>query len=108
MDKKEMIEWLYLLSDACEDMELVKANFEDYKKPHHMTAHKLIHEIIGALEDISAGMWRKDVDNNRDMFDKVRWYCPACGEWQTYGEPKYCPNCGARVDKNGEDGEQNE
>jgi histone H3/H4 len=50
MDKKEMINWLYALCGACEDMELVRANFKDYRKPLHMTAHKLIHEVVGALE----------------------------------------------------------
>ena len=23
-----------------------------------------------------------------------RFECSACGEWQTHGETKYCPNCG--------------
>lgn len=54
MNKNEMIEWLHALRSACEDMELVRANFEDYRKPHHMIVRKLIHEVIGALEDISA------------------------------------------------------
>jgi methyl coenzyme M reductase subunit C-like uncharacterized protein (methanogenesis marker protein 7) len=54
MNKNEIIEWLHALRSACEDMELVRANFEDYRKPHHMIVRKLIHEVIGALEDISA------------------------------------------------------
>lgn len=49
MDRKEMIEWLWALCSACEDMELVRANFDDYQKPLHMTAHKLIHEVVGTL-----------------------------------------------------------
>lgn len=51
MDKKEMIEWLYVLCGACEDMELVRANFKDYRKPLHMTAYKLIYEVVGTLEN---------------------------------------------------------
>ena len=49
MDRKEMIEWLYALCHACEDMELVRANFDDYQKPLHMTAHELIHEVVRTL-----------------------------------------------------------
>lgn len=52
MNKNEMIEWLHALRSACEDMELVRANFEDYRKPHHMIVRKLIHEVIGALEEL--------------------------------------------------------
>lgn len=26
---------------------------------------------------------------------KRRWYCPHCGDWQTYGKPSFCMNCGA-------------
>ena len=49
MDKKEMIEWLYALCGACEDMELVRANFKDYRKPLHMTVEELIHEVVRTL-----------------------------------------------------------
>lgn len=51
MDKKEMIEWLWGLGNACEDMELVRTNFDDYRKPLHMTAYKLICEVVGMLEN---------------------------------------------------------
>lgn len=27
-----------------------------------------------------------------------RWYCSACGDWQTHGATRYCCNCGARMD----------
>ena len=37
-----------------------------------------------------------------DPFDpygilRNRYFCPSCGEWQTYGAPKFCPNCGANM-----------
>ena len=35
---------------------------------------------------------------------RKRLYCSACGNWQTYGETNYCPNCGA--DMRGEDDAQ--
>lgn len=39
-------------------------------------------------------------------WDKWRWVCPYCGDWQTYGETPYCPYCGHKVEKN-EKGEPN-
>ena len=56
----------------------------------------LILELIKEDEPKSPH-WRTDIDNNRD-WDKVRFYCSECGEWQTYGKTKYCPDCGARMD----------
>lgn len=29
----------------------------------------------------------------------VRYYCTACGGWQTYGETAFCPRCGADMRK---------
>ena len=38
----------------------------------------------------------------RDSLDRLgllsrRWYCSECGDYQTYGETEYCPNCGAKM-----------
>ena len=49
MDRKEIIEWLWALRNACEDMELVRANFDDFQKPLHMTVEELIHKVVGTL-----------------------------------------------------------
>lgn len=49
------------------------------------------------------GQWKKDIDNKR-KWDRVRYYCSSCGDWQTYGEPKYCPNCGAKMDESEDSG----
>ena len=40
------------------------------------------------------GHWTVDKDDNR-TWDRVRFICSACGEWQTYGKTKYCPDCGS-------------
>lgn len=57
---------------------------------------------IKALEqEPKTGTWRKDIDNSR-RWDRVRFYCSECGNWQTYGETGFCPNCGAKMESEGE------
>lgn len=37
-----------------------------------------------------------EVENGMgSTYTERRWYCSACGKWQTYGETDFCPNCGA-------------
>ena len=40
--------------------------------------------------------WIEDRDDNR-TWDRVRFICSNCGEWQTYGKTKFCPECGAKM-----------
>lgn len=63
------------------------------------------HDEINAMEkaiavmmgqDGKRGMWRKETDNTR-TWDRVRFYCSVCNDWQTYGETDYCSHCGARM-----------
>ena len=53
------------------------------------------------------GEWKeKIVDDPSDSCGlfRRRFYCTVCGNWQTYGRPNFCPNCGAdmRGERNGE------
>lgn len=47
------------------------------------------------------GMWDfRTVDNDpTDQYGifRRRYYCPYCGDWQTYGATKFCPNCGENM-----------
>lgn len=65
-------------------------------------------DAIEELTDIRVGKWEESIveDSKYDPygFFKRRWYCSACGKWQTHGATKYCPNCGA--DMRGEVDEQ--
>lgn len=47
------------------------------------------------------GEWKEKIvddpiDNCGGLFRR-RFYCTVCGNWQTYGRPKFCPNCGANM-----------
>lgn len=49
------------------------------------------------------GSWEERiVDDPLDKYGllKRRWYCSACGRWQTFGATDYCCRCGARMVKN--------
>lgn len=56
----------------------------------------------GTLVEVRHGCWEERVVDD-DEFDKYgffrrRFYCSACGNWNTYGASKYCPHCGAKMD----------
>lgn len=58
----------------------------DYVKENYVPRHK--------------GYWTIDVDYDDPdrRWDRRRFYCSVCGSWQTYGETKYCPKCGAEME----------
>ena len=47
------------------------------------------------------GKWEErtvdDPDDKYGLFRR-RFYCSSCGDWQTYGKPRFCPNCGAKME----------
>ena len=48
----------------------------------------------------SDGVWEERVLDKSDEpcgFLRRRFYCSACGDWQTYGKTRYCPSCGMRM-----------
>ena len=43
------------------------------------------------------GYWTVDEDRENRRWDWRRFYCSACGRWQTYGTTRYCMHCGAEM-----------
>lgn len=41
------------------------------------------------------GHWITRHVETAPKFVVERFYCSECGNWQIYGMPHYCPNCGA-------------
>lgn len=41
--------------------------------------------------------WIERIETDEDPFFQRKFYCSACGDWQTSGKLKYCPNCGERM-----------
>ena len=61
-------------------------------------------KAIEAVNSVQArtGRWEERIVEDREK-DPVglfrrRFYCPFCGEWQTYGVTRYCPECGAEME----------
>lgn len=72
---------------------------------------KLVERLLDAIKPaevrpVVEGVWIEKIvnsDDPRDLWCARRWYCTACGDWQTYGQPRYCPSCGAKM-RNGDTG----
>ena len=44
------------------------------------------------------GEWSEvTVDDDESVWTRHRFYCSACGRWNTYGKADYCPRCGAKM-----------
>lgn len=43
------------------------------------------------------GEWEERYLEDENPFFRKRYYCSVCGDWNTYGKPEYCPNCGAHM-----------
>lgn len=91
-----------LEQEPCTDAISRQAVLEAIRKCH---CEEWIKADIGAPIEVltsvtpaeKVGQWTKDVNESRDLFDTIRYYCSACGDWQGHGHCKYCPNCGAKM-----------
>ena len=58
----------------------------------------IVWDILNSLPSVQpeqkTGRWKK-----RYISDyRFQFCCSECGMIQVYGEPNYCPNCGAKMD----------
>ena len=68
-------------------------NFIIVDEPFEQVCDKL---NIGGKPETGTWVLKTVEDEENDPYGifKRRWYCSACGGWQTYGQTRYCPNCG--------------
>lgn len=72
--------------------------------------NNIIRKISSCINDINnipsveekSGTWTEIRDKDENPFFRRKFYCSCCGNWNTYGMSKYCPNCGAKMKKEGE------
>ena len=43
-----------------------------------------------------AGTWKKETVCENTI-PRIRFVCPICGDWNSYGQSKHCPNCGVML-----------
>ena len=73
-----------------------------YKKhilaPVFLEAADTIEELMETVQEQKAQIitMAADAEKKQDPlgFFAVRYQCSACGNWQTYGRTRHCPNCG--------------
>ena len=77
---------------------------------HHRTdiqrcalAEALSHVQTADVEPVIHGTWDERIVEDREYdpygFFRRRFYCSACGRYQTYGKTAYCPKCGAKMEE---------
>lgn len=63
----------------------------------------LCNEAADTIEALTkpVGTWTEKIvldENGKFDFCSRRFYCSACGVWNSYGKTKNCPECGARME----------
>lgn len=45
-----------------------------------------------------AGTWKKEI-HPEETWTRIRFVCPICGKWNTYGQSEHCPHCGVMLNE---------
>lgn len=85
------------MSDLIRREDVIKAISNGFEPEYWANIIKCIDDIP-AIEE-KTGKWEKRYLEDEDPFFRTRYYCSCCGSWNTYGMSKYCPRCGARMEK---------
>jgi len=71
----------------------------EYPMEYAAAFEKAIAVLKNDAVPVVHGHWEEKIDENADSFFRRKFSCSACCEWQTYGETKFCPFCGAKMDE---------
>lgn len=71
-----------------------------YKDIQLLDVNKAITTALRKLPSAQKhGKWTEEYDKDAPIFFQRRWVCSACHNWNTHGESRYCPHCGAKMEK---------
>lgn len=45
-----------------------------------------------------SGTWTERIDEDEEDIFRRKFFCSCCGDWNTYGKTKFCPECGAKME----------
>ena len=76
-------------TDSDECLLVLQTPCEKYKEILHLPGEH--------VKPIIEAEWEEIYDDKDDPLFRHKFYCSACGDWQTYGITRYCPNCGAKM-----------
>lgn len=75
-------------------IDVIKAhNRYHMNTPNYEQTVKTIRDIV-----TPKGEWIEECDEKAEPLKRREFYCTVCGNWNTYGKPKFCMKCGARMD----------
>ena len=60
---------------------------------------QLIKSMPSVKPEQKTGYWTREEHPDAMPTFTVTWRCSVCGEDQSYGEPPFCPNCGAPMER---------
>lgn len=69
-----------------------------FKETAEKNVEKWLNELPTVQPEQRTGKWEKRTVPDSNPFFVTRYYCTACEDWNTYGESKFCPNCGAKME----------
>ena len=84
----------------CEGISCNECSFNEIDGESGCLLHARIDELPSVQPSRKKGQWSIGVVRNDPdrKWDWRRFYCSVCGSWQTYGQTKYCPKCGAEME----------
>ena len=68
--------------------------YDEFSK---VVGHISLDSTLECLVSPKTGHWTEEI-HEEDRWTRRRFVCSHCGSWQTYGETKYCHNCGAKME----------
>ena len=66
----------------------------------NLTAQDILDCIYGLRsDDQPLGKWEERADPEEPCaFFRRKFYCSVCGNWNSYGKPRFCMDCGAEME----------
>ena len=81
-------------------VEIVILEWCDQKTPEKKwQEYRVLVRNMPTIDDVQRGEWEERIVDDENPLFRRRFYCTRCGEWTTHGKTRFCPNCGAFMDR---------